>query len=70
MESNNKIEYWKKYREELTKEIMENINIEKTPENIYEMAKKIGIKPTARYFDIYPSTVRYYVQKIESQRTK
>ena len=70
MESNNGIEYWKKYLEELTKEIKEKTNIEKTPKNVYEMAKKIGIKPTARYFDIYPSTVRYYIKKIESPRTK
>lgn len=30
---------------------------------IIAMAKERGIKPTARYFKTYPSTVRYIVRK-------
>ena len=30
---------------------------------IAEMAKEIGIKPTARYFNIEPSSVRYWLNK-------
>ena len=40
--------------------------LEKTPDNIYKLAKEIGVKPTARYFDIQPSQVRYYIKKLES----
>ena len=42
--------------------------IEKTTENIYKMAKKNGIKSTARYFNIYPSTVRYHIKKYENSK--
>lgn len=30
-----------------------------------KMAKERGIKPTARYFNTYPSTVRRYLKKYE-----
>lgn len=65
---NKDYDFWKKYREEFTNAISEqNTSIEKTPENIYKMAKKIGIKPTARYFNIEPVQVRYYVKKVENK---
>lgn len=32
-----------------------------------KMAKGRGIKPTARYFKTYPSTVRRYLKKFEQQ---
>ena len=57
----------------LTKIIKVEEKIEKlgkldyTPENIYRMAKEKGIKPTARYFDVYPSQIRYYVKKYENE---
>lgn len=64
-------EFWKKYREEFTSLINEqNTSLEKTPENIYKMAKEIGIKPTARYFGIQPVQVRYYVKKVEEKNEK
>ena len=63
---NQDYDFWKKYREEFTSMINEqNKKKKKSPENIYKMAKKIGIKPTARYFEIEPSQVRYYVKKYE-----
>ena len=31
------------------------------------MAKERGIKPTARYFNTYPSTVRKYLRKYEQK---
>lgn len=56
--------FWKNYRIELTKKIKENgFTIEKTPKNIYDMAKKMGVKPTARYFNIEPCQVRYFIKK-------
>ncbi len=59
-------EFWKNYRKELTKLInKETSKIEKTTENIYNLSKEIGIKPTARYFNIEPSQVRYYIKKYE-----
>lgn len=58
--------FWKEYRKSLYKFInKEEEMVEKTPENIYMMAKEIGVKPTARYFDISPSQVRYYIKKME-----
>ena len=63
------IEFWKNYRITLYKIINEQeqeVQLEKTPENIYKKAKEIGIKPTARYFNIQPSQVRYYIKKIDS----
>ena len=61
--------FWKKYRELLYEEIKrqeKEDKINKTPENIVEMAESIGVKATARYFDITPSSVRYYRNKLKS----
>lgn len=56
--------FWKDYRINLYKLVnSEEERVEKTPENIIEMAKKIGVKPTSRYFGIQPSQVRYYIKK-------
>lgn len=56
--------FWKNYRIELTKELKEkNVLLEKNPQNIYDMAKKTGVKPTARYFNIQPCQVRYFIKK-------
>ena len=64
-------DFWKNYRLELTKELKENSQIiEKNPKNIYEMAKKVGVKPTARYFNIQPSQVRYFIKKCEKEINK
>lgn len=58
-------EFWRNFRIILTEELKkEEEQLEKTPENIVKLAKEIGIKPTARYFDIYPSQVRYYIKKL------
>jgi hypothetical protein len=59
-------EFWKNYRIILTQiihELEKKEKIEKTPENIVMMAKEQGVKPTARYFEIQPSQVRYYIKK-------
>lgn len=37
---------------------------------IVEMAKKRGIKPTARYFNTYPSTIRNIIRKMEKKNPK
>lgn len=59
-------DFWKNYRINLYNIIKQEDEIlPKTPENIYRKAKEIGIKPTARYFNIYPSQVRYYIKKFE-----
>lgn len=59
-------EFWKDYRESLTAELnKQETELEKNPENITKKAKEIGIKPTARYFDMSPASVRYYVRKYE-----
>lgn len=56
--------FWKEYREILYKFLLDEPNkLEKTPGNIVLMAKQSGIKPTARYFNIQPSQVRYYLNK-------
>lgn len=34
-----------------------------------KMALKIGIKPTARYFNTYPNTVRVWLKKYEEEIT-
>lgn len=63
-------EFWKNYRIILTKITSESEKIdklEKTPENIFLLAQKQGIKPTARYFNIEPSVVRYYIKKYNDQ---
>lgn len=58
-----KYDFWKKYRQELIKELNNQPCIEKTAESIVSLAKEIGIKPTARYFQVDPNTVRYYIKK-------
>ena len=61
---NNNYQYWKKIREDLTNLLKENIeSIEMTPKNVYELYKKIGVKATARYFNVSPSTIKYYLEK-------
>lgn len=63
---NGDYEFWKNYRIILTQIIHEQEKqekLEKTPKNIIMMAKEQGVKPTARYFGIQPSQVRYYVKK-------
>lgn len=68
---NKGADFWREYRIALTELIMEQekqTKLEKTPENIYKKAKEIGVKPTARYFNILPSMVRYYVKKIEAKK--
>lgn len=60
-------EYWRKYRQELTKKLLVTEVIEKTPDNIYELAERIGVKATARYFNISPKTVRYWRDKKKNQ---
>lgn len=66
---NKDYEFWKNYRIILTQIINEQekqIKLEQTPENIVKLAKEQGVKPTARYFDIQPSQVRYYVKKTKN----
>lgn len=70
---NQNYDFWKNYRLDLIKEVESEIKeeeeepLEKTPENIVYLSNKIGVKPTARYFNILPSTVRYYKKKIETK---
>lgn len=66
---NKDYEFWKNYRIILTQIINEQekqTKVEKTPENIVKLAKEQGVKPTARYFGIQPSQVRYYVKKTKN----
>ena len=61
-------EFWKKYRQLLYRKIKEQEKeeqIPKTAENIIKLAEQIGVKAAARYFNIEPSTVRYYRNKIK-----
>ena len=60
-------DFWKNYRQNLTESLGEDKKIEKTVENIAQMAKEIGIKPTARYFDISPASVRNYMKKVSQE---
>ena len=60
-------DFWKNYRRNLTESLGEDKKIEKTVENIAQMAKEIGIKPTARYFDISPASVRNYMKKVSQE---
>ena len=63
-EINNDFSYWQNYRKQLTNNLKEpKEKVKKTPENIIAMAKEIGIKPTARYFNIDPKQVRIYIKK-------
>ncbi|MBE6138219.1 MAG: hypothetical protein E7173_00550 [Firmicutes bacterium] len=69
---NQGYDFWKNYRESLTKlleesDIVEN-KYEKSAENIVAMAKETGIKPTARYFNITPASVRYYIKKAHQKK--
>ena len=67
------IEFWKNYRITLYKIINEqeqDVQLEKTPENIWMFAKKHGVKASARYFNIQPSMVRYYRKKLEEKNDK
>lgn len=62
-------EYWKNYRIKLTNMLKEDEHkLEKTKENIIKKAKEIGIKPTARYFNITPSQVRYFIKKYDDDK--
>lgn len=52
----------------------EELYVNKTPsekrklrQEMIEMAKERGIKPTARYYKTYPSTVRRWVRLSKSQ---
>lgn len=61
-------DFWKNYRLLLFKIIKEQESAEqvpKTPENVTKMAEEIGVKATARYFNITPSSVRYYRSKLK-----
>ena len=56
--------FWMNYRKKLTCAINSNEEkLEKNSHNIVKLAKEIGIKPTARYFNISPATVRSYMKK-------
>ena len=64
---NDEFEYWKKYRENLTNILKkDDVKLEKNPDNIIKMSKEVGIKPTARYFNITPSQVRYFLKKYDN----
>lgn len=63
-------DYWYNYRLELTKKINdaknktnEYKNEEDKRKDMVKMALDIGIKPTARYFNTTPATIRYWVNK-------
>ena len=61
---NNDYNYWKKIREDLNKILKdEGKKMEMTPKTVYELSNKIGIKASARYFNVSPSTIRYYIEK-------
>lgn len=63
--------FWKNYRQALYKEIKVQEtakNIPKNAKNIVEMADKIGIKATARYFNINPSSVRYHIKRKDKEQ--
>lgn len=61
-------DFWKNYRIQLTEIIKKEEHedkLDKNPINIIMLAKTRGIKPTARYFNIEPSQVRYYIRKYD-----
>ena len=60
-------DFWKDYRESLTFNLNNEEKIEKTKENIINMALKIGVKPTARYFEMAPKTVRSYLKEFNDK---
>ena len=62
--------FWREYRQTLTKLIQKEKNkpkLEKTPKNILKMLETHGVKFTARYFDVYPSQIRYYRDKYKDK---
>ena len=61
-------DFWKSYREKLTEIIKCESKVEKTPENINKLSNEIGVKATARYFNLQPSQVRYYRKKFENTK--
>ena len=61
--------FWKNFRNEITKALKEpGVKLPKNAKNIYKLSQKIGIKPTARYFNIEPSQVRYYIKKYKNEK--
>ena len=59
--------FWKNYRKCLFAIITKKEEkLDKTPENISKLAQKIGVKPTARYFNISPASVRYNINKVNN----
>lgn len=63
--------FWENIRKEMYQFLNEKDQeekLEKTPQNIVMLAKERGIKPTARYFNIDPSQVRYYIKKLEKEK--
>ena len=65
---NKDYNFWKNYRLALYKVIKEQEKEEqvpKTPENVIKMSETIGVKAAARYFNISPSSVRYYRNKLK-----
>lgn len=68
---NKGADFWKDYFDILSEKLfISSEKIPKTAENIFDMSNKIGIKPTARYFNIEPSQVRYYRKKVMSKNEK
>lgn len=63
--------FWEDFRKKLYQSISDQEQeekIEKTPKNIVMLAQQRGVKPTARYFNIEPSQVRYYIKKLEKEK--
>lgn len=65
--------YWMEYRKKLTKQLKQseinkkenNYNSkQEISEAIINMAQQIGVKATARYFNITAKTVRYWLKKL------
>ena len=63
-------DYWYNYRLKLTKEINASKKERKDystdddkRKSMVKMALEIGIKPTARYINTTPATVRYWINK-------
>lgn len=73
---NHDYEFWKNYRQKLWEELQKEEKflkenaIPKNMENIVKMAEEKGVKPTSRYFNISPKTVRYYREKYEKEKDK
>lgn len=61
-------EYWKNYRKQITGNLKKEQYYDKENKQLVaEVATKIGVKPTARMFNISPSSVRYYLRKKEKE---